>query len=48
MGEFKVYVTWTVRFECLNKEGVLVGPQLYNTLYIPQAKVNMFNLQKMR
>lgn len=44
LGEFMVYLTRTVRFECLNKEGVLVVSQLYITSYIPQFKVNMFSL----
>ena len=47
-GELKVYVVGTVRLECQNKEGVPVVLHMYNTPYIPQAKVNIFSLQKMR
>ena len=47
-GGIKVYVTGTVKLECQDKEGVPVMLDLQNTLYIPQAKVNLFSLQKMR
>ena len=48
LGELKLYVTGTVKLECQKKEGIHEIPQLYNTLYIPQAKVDLFSLQKMR
>ena len=44
--QLEVYVTGTVKLECMDKEGVPVILQLYNTLYIPQAKVCLFSLQK--
>lgn len=47
-GGIKVYVTGKVKLECQNREGVPVVLELNNTLYIPQAKVNLINLQKMR
>lgn len=46
--ELEVYVTMTVKSECQNKVGVPVVLQLYNTLYTPQAKGNLFSLQKMK
>ena len=45
LGKIEVYVTGTVKLECKNKEGESV---VYNTLYIPQANVCLFSLQKMR
>ena len=47
-GKLEVYVTGTIKLECMDKEGVPVILQLYNTLYIPQAKVCLFSLQKTR
>ena len=47
-GEIKVYVTGTIKLECRNMEGVPVVLDLYDTLYIPQTKVNLFSLQKLR
>ena len=44
--ELEEYVTGTVKLECLDKEGVPVILQLYNTLNIPQAKVCLFSLKK--
>ena len=41
-----MHVTYTVKLECQDKEGVPVVLNLYNTLFIP--KVNLFSLQKMR
>lgn len=43
-----VYMTGTVKLECTDKEGVLVILQLFDTLYIRQANVCLFSLQKMQ
>ena len=48
LGKIEVYVAGTVKLECKNKEGESVVLNLYNTLYIPQANVFIFSLQKMR
>ena len=48
LGKIEVYVTGTIKLECKNKEGESVVLNLYNTLYIPQANVCLFSLQKMR
>ena len=37
-GKLEVYVTGTIKLECMDKEGVPVILQLYNTLYIPPGK----------
>jgi len=47
-GELKVFVTGTVKLECHDKEGESVELSLYNVLFIPQAKVNLLSLQKLR
>ena len=44
-GNLEVYVTGTVKLECMDKEVVPVILQLYNTLYIPQAKVVVYSNQ---
>ena len=41
--EIEVYVTGTVKPDFKNKEGESVVLNLYNTLYISQAKVCLFN-----
>ena len=43
-GKIEVYVTGTVKLECKNKEEESVVLNLYNTLFIPQAKVCLFSL----
>ena len=37
-----------MKLECHNKEGVPVAVQLYDTIYISQAKVSLFSLHKIR
>ena len=45
-GQLEVYVSGTVKLECIDKEGAPVILDLFDTLYIPQAKVCLFSLQK--
>ena len=47
-GEMKVHVIGTMKLEYQDKEGVRVVLNLYNTLFNPLAKVNLFSPQKMR
>ena len=44
-GEMKVYTTGTVKLESRDKDD---NDELVNTMYIPQARVNLFSTQKMR
>lgn len=48
LGELKVYMTRTVKRECHKNEGVPVVLHLCKTLHIPQAKTNLFSLQKLK
>ena len=47
-GEMKVYTTGTVKLESRDKDKNPVLLELVDTMYIPQARVNLFSTQKMR
>ena len=48
VGDLHVYTTSTVKLECLNLSGGSTVVSMLETCYIPEAKVNLFNLQKFR
>ena len=48
VGDIKVYTTGTVRRDCHDGSGGSRTVSLLNTCYIPDAKVNLFSLQKLR
>ena len=47
-GEVEVHVIGTIKLDSKNKEGNAEVLHLFDTLYIPQAKVCLFSLQNMR
>ena len=48
VGDIKVYTTGTVQLDCPDNFGGITIVSLLDTCYIPEAKVNLFNLQKLR
>ena len=48
VGDIEVYTTGTVHLECPNDSGGTTVVSLLETCYIPDAKVNLFSLQKLR
>ena len=48
VGTLHVYTTGTVKLECPNLFGGTVVVNMLETCYIPEAKVNLFSLQKLR
>ena len=48
VGDIEVYTTGTVQLECPNDSGGTTVVSLLKTCYIPDAKVNLFSLQKLR
>ena len=48
VGELKVYTMGTVKLQCWSPKGKPVVMNMLNTLLIPEAKVNLFSLQKLR
>ena len=48
VGDIEVYTTGAVQLECPNDSGGTTVVSLLETCYIPDAKVNLFNLQKLR
>ena len=48
VGDVHVYTTGTVKLECPNDSGGNTVVSLLDTYYIPDAKVNLFSLQKLR
>ena len=48
VGELRVHTLGTVKLRCANKEGKPSEMKMLNVLYIPEAKVNLFSLQKLR
>ena len=48
VGDIEVYITGTVQLECPNDSGGTTVVSLLETCYIPDAKVNLFSLQKVR
>ena len=48
VGDIKVYTTGTVKLECQDGKGGSRTVSLLNTCYIPDAKVNLLSLQKLR
>ena len=46
--DIHVYTTGTVQLECPNNSGGSTVVSLLDTCYIPDAKVNLFSLQKLR
>ena len=48
VGEIQVYKTGTVQLDCPNNFGGSTTVSLLDTCYIPEAKVNLFSLQKLR
>ena len=46
--DIHVYTTRTVQLECPNDSRGTTVVSLLNTCYIPDAKVNLFSLQKLR
>ena len=47
-GELKVYTTGTVKLESRDKDDNPVMLKLVDTMYIPQARVNLLSTQEMR
>ena len=47
-GKLVVYLKGTIKLECMDKNGRLVPVELYDTLYVPEATLNLFSLQKLR
>ena len=48
VGDIQVYKTGTVQLDCPNNSGGSTTVSLLDTCYIPEAKVNLFSLQKLR
>ena len=48
VGDIHVYTTGTAQLECPNDLGGSTVVNLLDTCYIPDAKVNLFSLQKLR
>ena len=48
VGEVTVTTCGTVRIECENETGAVVQIDLYDTLLVPDLRVNLFRVQKMR
>ena len=48
VGDIHVYTTGTVQVECPNTSGGSTVVGLLDTCYIPDAKVNLCSLQKLR
>ena len=48
VGDIEVYTTGTGHLECPNDSGGTTVVSLFETCYIPDAKVNLFSLQKLR
>ena len=48
VGDIEVYTTGTVQLECSYDSGGTTLVSLLETCYIPDAKVNLFSLQKLR
>ena len=48
VGEVEVTTCGTVKIECENELGVEVQIDLYDALLVPDLRVNLFSLQKMR
>ena len=48
VGEVTVTTCGTVKIECQNETGAVVQIDLYDALLVPDLRVNLFSLQKMR
>ena len=48
VGDIHVYTTGTVHLDCPKNLGGRTVVSLLDTCYIPDAKVNLFSLQKLR
>ena len=48
VGDIQVYKTGTVQLDCPNNSRGSTTVSLLDTCYIPEAKVNLFSLQKLR
>ena len=48
VGDLHVYTTGTVKLECPNLSSGSTVVSMLETCYIPEANVNLFNLQKLR
>ena len=48
VGDIHVHTIGTVQLECPNDLGASTVVNLLDTCYIPDAKVNLFSLQKLR
>ena len=48
VGDIHVYTTGTVQLDCPNNFGGSTVVSLLDTCYIPEAKVNLFSLQKLK
>ena len=48
MGQVTVTHCGTVRVECENEAGQIVLIDLHDTSFVPDLKVNLFSIQKMR
>ena len=48
VGDIKVYTTGTVQLDCPDNSGGSTIVSLLDTCYIPEAKVNLFSLQKLK
>ena len=48
VGDIKVYTTGTVQLDCPDNFGGSTIVSLLDTCYIPEAKVNLFSLQKLK
>ena len=48
VGDIEVYTTGTVQLECSNDSGGTTVVSRLQTCYIPDAKVNLLSLQKVR